>query len=484
MASGPVVVADRDVGVAAEAVVVRDGEEAVEAASRYASEQRPVLLAVRGAWLLLERLAERAAEEGFNPYLAQPLDPDLEPRRASLPLSGLAAAKLYSLLGSRADKAPARLDASKRASRRSLILRGPLAAIRFTPAPVLTDPRSCALLRSCRACTEVCPDRALRGKPPAVDDASCGLCGACLSACPVAALESTGTSERQLRGFVERVAEDLVGPGYLVLACVGSARQAGELLARWEGEAPLLVYAIAYPGEATLRALVTAFASGLEPAILCEEAPPERWVVAEDYARLTGGELVVAASAEELARRLTARRPRAPAPARRALAHPEVIRVLAAGLRGRVATRLPLAGAPEVDAGRCTLCGACAENCPTGALDLREEGGGAALILAHERCVACGICAEVCPHGALKLVRCVDPSLAGRPTPLLRDELLECIVCGRPLAPRRMVASVVNKLREAGVGRDALLAAFMCPDCKVRYQLGLARPRREPPLPL
>ncbi len=57
--------------------------------------------------------------------------------------------------------------------------------------------------------------------------------------------------------------------------------------------------------------------------------------------------------------------------------------------------RVHIQGMPEIDAGRCTLCGRCAEVCPGGAISPPE--------VAHERCVMCAGCGEACPEGAVRL---------------------------------------------------------------------------------
>ncbi|MBN1400497.1 MAG: 4Fe-4S binding protein [Anaerolineae bacterium] len=54
---------------------------------------------------------------------------------------------------------------------------------------------------------------------------------------------------------------------------------------------------------------------------------------------------------------------------------------------------------PEIDHSRCTLCGACINRCPHGALFLAESRIG----LHQELCSYCGDCEGVCPHGAIAL---------------------------------------------------------------------------------
>ena len=53
---------------------------------------------------------------------------------------------------------------------------------------------------------------------------------------------------------------------------------------------------------------------------------------------------------------------------------------------------------PACDAGRCTLCGECAEVCPTRACELTDEG---VFKVEPTYCIECGACLKVCREGAL-----------------------------------------------------------------------------------
>lgn len=56
-----------------------------------------------------------------------------------------------------------------------------------------------------------------------------------------------------------------------------------------------------------------------------------------------------------------------------------------------------------IDSALCTGCGACLDDCPTGALSLQDGKASADLTL----CVGCGACLRTCPAGAVSLLR--DP---------------------------------------------------------------------------
>lgn len=45
----------------------------------------------------------------------------------------------------------------------------------------------------------------------------------------------------------------------------------------------------------------------------------------------------------------------------------------------------------------CVSCGACAAQCPVGAIDMGDEH----YCIDPDTCVSCGGCAEVCPMGAI-----------------------------------------------------------------------------------
>jgi len=89
----------------------------------------------------------------------------------------------------------------------------------------------------------------------------------------------------------------------------------------------------------------------------------------------------------------------------------------------------------QVDADRCTGCGACVEACPHGALTLR---GGIASLDA-QLCRGCGVCVDICPVGAISLGAPVPPVRPAAPQfPVPRRAEYSALAVSRPneVAPR------------------------------------------------
>ena len=52
----------------------------------------------------------------------------------------------------------------------------------------------------------------------------------------------------------------------------------------------------------------------------------------------------------------------------------------------------------KVDADRCSGCGICVQDCPVGAIRLKDKKA-----LVRDECTRCGACVRICPEEALNL---------------------------------------------------------------------------------
>jgi formate hydrogenlyase subunit 6/NADH:ubiquinone oxidoreductase subunit I len=133
-------------------------------------------------------------------------------------------------------------------------------------------------------------------------------------------------------------------------------------------------------------------------------------------------------------------------------------------------------GKVTLDKDRCTGCGLCTLDCPSGALTVAsgEEAEVYQLLFKHNLCVACGQCVEVCPEQCLSLERTLELDRLNRAaTVLFEDEIVRCAECGRPFASRAMINSIKAKL--PGTGQASSSQLELCPDCKAKIHFGWPR---------
>ena len=377
------------------------------------------------------------------------------------------------------------------------------------PLYINFDASLCAHSRSektgCTRCLDVCPAGAIHpdGETVAIDSGICAGCGACASVCPSGAasyaLPGEGAYRMRLEATI-RAYEEAGGKGARVLLHgAGDAEALIAAAARYGRGLPadVLPLQLNEPTQINHGDLLGGLVAGASQVVVLV---PER--VRRD------GEIAGLESQVELVRALL-----------RGVGEPET-RVLAIesddpdGLSDqlyesrqapvgweravplgdrRAVTRLAMMalapqgearpeaiplpeGAPygrvEFNADACTLCLACASQCPTGAL--RDNPDRPQLLFDEDACVQCGICVATCPESALKLEpRYALADEARHPVTLKEEEPFACVSCGKPFGTKSVIGRILEQLggQHWMFPDDARSRMIqMCADCRVQAQ--------------
>ena len=105
----------------------------------------------------------------------------------------------------------------------------------------------------------------------------------------------------------------------------------------------------------------------------------------------------------------------------------------------------------------CTLCGFCAQVCPTRALKVMQNAEGDFLSLNTADCVHCAKCERICEFHVLKMSL---PAPSASETLILRQSPhARCQTCGQPIASQAEMDYIVSKIGEAAW-------QHLCLDCR------------------
>jgi Fe-S-cluster-containing hydrogenase component 2/coenzyme F420-reducing hydrogenase delta subunit len=134
-------------------------------------------------------------------------------------------------------------------------------------------------------------------------------------------------------------------------------------------------------------------------------------------------------------------------------------------------------GSPTVKE-NCTICAACTNMCPTGAL----SSEGQSLNFKYHRCISCDLCAKACPERAITLKNVVDFGrlVAGGAESICTASMARCIKCEKEYATEGMIKSTRARLKaaEASAGgefslEDQLKLLDYCEDCRPLIALSI-----------
>lgn len=120
--------------------------------------------------------------------------------------------------------------------------------------------------------------------------------------------------------------------------------------------------------------------------------------------------------------------------------------------REKVGLGLPVIG----DSGSCSLCGFCAQICPTQALQIYEINNFTELGFQSKLCVYCNKCEEICPE---EVLACAGDKISSDVQTLVQSPLAVCPACGTTTVSLAELAYTAEKL-----GSPAWLA--YCQRCR------------------
>ncbi|MEX0637582.1 MAG: 4Fe-4S dicluster domain-containing protein [Burkholderiales bacterium] len=345
----------------------------------------------------------------------------------------------------------------------------------------------------CTRCLAVCGADAIRsdGDRIAVDPHLCQGCAACTLACPTGALSFRNPARHDLLDQLDRKlanVRDLGGTAVVVAHAPAAAAELDPLFAA-SGCVALEVEPLAAFGE---ELWFGALARGARSVVLVAEpdAPVEtRKLLAErvalaravlaasglaaDTLRLVEPSALASALTNLPAARANGWTADLHAPGKRAMLTDALARIepQAGFVPAALAPGAPL-GAIAVERAACTLCSACANLCPTGALRFGEQPV-LRLAFVEQDCVQCGICEAACPEHAIALIPRIAPAGERRSERLLHeDERACCERCGTPFISARLLSASIAKV----ASRMPMTAAAekrmrLCLDCRRRATL-------------
>lgn len=379
-------------------------------------------------------------------------------------------------------------SATGRTSRRGLF-RGNL--IGRAPIAYWSETR-CSAGR-CTACVYSCPQDALsrHGRAVHVDPRACTACGACLSYCDAMTLAglNLSTFEAEAQTLIDLAS---ARPGFgVVIKCADAASI--PLGQKWLPlDVPSMMTVTAgWP----LQFMAAGFAVRLvdcgdqvctvrrrELESLCLSI-----VSAVEGDRTAGGKatqerrdaVTLTAPAGRLAwpRRVVLREPEATVTALTALRRSAgAVARPARTIRGscpdgtwRIESSVASTGQISIDPERCSSCGCCVRECPTGAILAEQDSGGFTLTVDASQCRACGACTAICPENAISLRQVIDSSVldAGRSVAVQKIDLPRCRTCGARIG--ELAGAIADRLTASHpVLAERLAHIDRCADCLMK----------------
>ncbi len=329
------------------------------------------------------------------------------------------------------DQTRFRVLSNKKLSRRVLLKRMAKATLDYMDVPLVDS--ECAALEYCSLCALSCPVNAIeRGKPVKIDEGKCVECGLCVNSCPVGFLQPPRVDPYGISMLMEGTKELVIVP----LSRLHEIDH-GTILMASEGAIPLIVILEAMNKGIKITKyglnLMEPYLRELEKLNLSRKEDTSKIWRFNEYASREASLIASMLSDEDKWIDL------------------EKLNYFKV----------------HIDE-ECTLCGACAEACPSRALRIRRDGDNIILEFSHQRCIGCNACVSICPEKAISIRRAINPHLlkSGNFYTVTSDEIARCKRCGRPLdGTKKMLTKLEERIRMSG-REDFAKMIWYCRYCK------------------
>jgi ferredoxin len=356
----------------------------------------------------------------------------------------------------------------------------------------------------CTRCIDCCPSGAVRSKDHGVeiDHFMCQGCGLCAAVCPTGALKNKDIQIGELLNVVRQQLQsfepaDSVNASVVFHEPETSPRLLMQISSQWPG--PVIRQSVRDIGAVGMDIWLVLLALGADRIILVSTPqttqgmrqtimkqagyastilhgmgyPSNRVILTDGAFRATKTEFEFDKSEHPESSRSGRAAAAVPVQDKREMMRFAVGHLYDQSPRSRSEVPLPEDapfGAIRVDRDACTFCMACAQACPVSAI----EGGTdqPQINFIEARCIQCGLCRRVCPEMAVALFpRMVyERKLSESKNILNMEDAFNCISCGKPFAPARLIERMAARLTGHWMYKNLteLRRLKMCRNCRLQ----------------